>query len=163
MIISVLVCTRLLQFHRVPPCESKNHSPLWIHAEGPRIPTTGQQILIFAVISQRGELSTRADSHLKSLYTNREHFFIRRRFAHPLSSPGPNMGPCPIVSLVSFPRPVTHIPWITRENPFRPSTTSENARIILTDPRLSLHYPEDVWCRITFFARNVGDVAACLR
>lgn len=38
-----------------------------------------------------------------------------------------------------------------------PSTTSENARIILTDPRLSLHYPEDVWCRITFFPKNAAD------
>lgn len=104
LIISLRIYTRTLAISSCSSLWGKDHSSLWIRAEGPRIPTTGQQILIFAVISQRGELSTRADSHLKSLYTNREHFFIRRRFAHPPWVPSPNMGPAPIASLVFFPR-----------------------------------------------------------
>lgn len=152
-----------LRFHRVllQKCESVV-VVLLDSREGPHIPAIGQQILIFAVISQRKGANfrlgqRRPDSHSTLKIALYESWVLShpRRFGDSLPFlPRVESNRALPYRLVPFSSTrITHIPWITRENPFhRRRLLKISGHIILTDiPRLSLHYPEDVWCRITFF------------
>lgn len=96
----------------------------------------------------------RAGSHLKSLYTNRGHFFARRLVYPPQSFPKPYPPLCLSVTLVPSHRPITHIPWKLARNPFRPRRLGrrllETPALFLPTLCFPLHYPDDVWRRITF-------------